>query len=96
MFIHTDLNDNYIRGGTREHGHEPNPEMIAARQFRQKVKEPAPKEIVPIATIYEEEISKISDSSTTMAILPITQEISKIVIKYAILFVFVFSRSFNY
>lgn len=93
MYVHTDLNDKYIRGSTEEHNHEPNPEMIKAKQFRQQVKERALKEIVPISIIYTEEISKISDSSTTLAILPTSQEICKFILTMFNIKFVLFSRS---
>ncbi|CAF1349582.1 unnamed protein product [Rotaria sordida] len=75
MYVHTDTNDKYLYGGTAQHDHEPNPEMVEARQVRQNIKERALKELIPISMIYEEEIAKISNHSTTLAILPTSQEI---------------------
>jgi hypothetical protein len=77
--LHTDLNDKYLCGGTAEHDHEPNPEMIIARQVRQNIKERTINEVIPIAMIYEQEILKPAVPSTTVAILPTCQEIGTFV-----------------
>lgn len=34
--VHTDINNTYLYGGNSQHGHELNPEMIAARNVREK------------------------------------------------------------
>ncbi|CAF4381338.1 unnamed protein product, partial [Adineta steineri] len=52
-----------------------NPELVEVRQVRQKIKERALQEIIPISIIYEQETSKASISSTTLAILPTSHEI---------------------
>ena len=39
--IHTDLNDVYLCDATDLHDHEPNPDIIAARNVRNKMKERA-------------------------------------------------------
>lgn len=75
--VHTDLNDEYRCGGTAEHNHEPNPDMVLARQVRQNIKERAVNEVIPIAMIYEQEVSKPSVTTTTVAILPTCQEIGE-------------------
>lgn len=62
-------------GDVPEHNHEPNLELVEARQVRQKIKERALKEMTPISLIDEQETSSTSISSTTLAILPTSQEI---------------------
>ncbi|CAF4171245.1 unnamed protein product [Rotaria sordida] len=79
--IHTNPNDVYVCGGTDPHDHEPNPDMIAARNIRNKIKERALQEIIPISMIYEQELSNSSINSTTIAILPTCQELGPIVTK---------------
>ncbi|CAF4487910.1 unnamed protein product, partial [Rotaria sp. Silwood2] len=75
VYLHTDTNNIYLGGDVPEHDHEPNPELVEVRQVRQKIKERALKEIIPISMIYEQETSHTSISSTTLAILPTSQEI---------------------
>ncbi|CAF5206554.1 unnamed protein product, partial [Rotaria magnacalcarata] len=70
-----DTNDKYLGGDVPEHDHESNPELVEVRQVRQKIKERALQEIIPISIIYEQETSKASISSTTLAILPTSHEI---------------------
>ncbi len=79
MGLHTDLNNTYVCGGMDEHNHEPNPEMVIARQVRHNIKERAVNEMIPVAMIHEQEISKPSIHSTTVAILPTCQEIGTFV-----------------
>ncbi|CAF1113616.1 unnamed protein product [Rotaria sordida] len=79
--VHTDANDIYFCGGTEPHDHEPNPDMIAARNVRNKIKERALQEMTPISMIYEQEISNSSINSTTIAILPTCQELGPTVTK---------------
>ncbi|CAF1221429.1 unnamed protein product [Rotaria sordida] len=79
--IHTNPNDVYVCGGTDPHDHEPNPDMIAARNIRNKIKERALQEIIPISMIYEQELSNSSINSTTIAILPTCQELGPTVTK---------------
>jgi hypothetical protein len=79
MSVHTDPNNVYLCGGTDPHDHESNPEMIAVKHVRQKIKERALHEIIPTSMIYEQELSKTSTTSTTMAIIPTCQEISMFV-----------------
>ncbi|CAF4050241.1 unnamed protein product [Rotaria sordida] len=61
-------------GGIEAHDHEPNPDMIAARIVRNKIKERAVQENLPLSMIYEQEVSNSSTNSTTTAILPTCQE----------------------
>ncbi|CAF3357487.1 unnamed protein product [Rotaria socialis] len=75
VYLHTDTNDKYLGGDVPEHDHESNPELVEVRQVRQKIKERALQEIIPISIIYEQETSKASISSTTLAILPTSHEI---------------------
>jgi hypothetical protein len=79
MYVHTDLNDVYLCGGTQTHDHEPNPEMIVIKDVRQKMKERVLNEVIPASMIYEQELSKTSIDSTTLAILSTCQEIGKFV-----------------
>jgi hypothetical protein len=74
--VHTDINNTYLCGGNSQHGHEPNPEMIAARNVRQKIKERVLKETVPTTMIYEQEIANAPLNSMTLAILPTSLEMS--------------------
>ncbi|CAF3612426.1 unnamed protein product [Rotaria sp. Silwood1] len=76
-----DTNNIYLGGDVPEHDHEPNPELVEVRQARQKIKERALKEIIPISMIYEQETSHTSISSATFAILPTSQEIYPSVVK---------------
>ncbi|CAF1684147.1 unnamed protein product, partial [Adineta ricciae] len=68
-------NDVYVKGGIEVHDHEPNPDLIAARIVRNKIKERAVQENIPLSMIYEQEISNSSINATTTAILPTCQEI---------------------
>ncbi|CAF3511688.1 unnamed protein product [Rotaria sp. Silwood2] len=81
MYVHTDSNDVYLCGGTDPHDHESNPEMIAVKDVRHKIKDRALNEVTPISMIYEQELSKTSISSTTMAIIPTCHEIGPSVAK---------------
>ncbi len=74
--IHTDINDTYVCGGDTQHDHEPNPEMIAIRKVRQKMKERALEETIPTTMIYEQEVSNASLDSMTLAVLPTSLEMS--------------------
>ena len=89
IYVHTDLNNMYQCGGKSEHNHEPNPEMITVRQVRHNIKERALKEVIPIAMIYEQEISKISTNPTSLAILPTSEELCMLLI-FTILVKFIF------
>jgi hypothetical protein len=79
MSVHTDSNDVYLCGGTDPHDHESNPEMIAVKDVRQRIKERVLHEMIPISMVYEQELSKTSITSTTMAIIPTSQEIGMFV-----------------
>ena len=78
-FVHTNPNDVYLCGGVDPHDHEPNPEMIAVRNIKNKIKERVLQETTPISLIYEEEVSKPSIDSTTIAIIPTCQELGMFV-----------------
>ena len=73
--IHTIATDVYIKGGTETHDHEPNPDTIAARIVRNKMKERIAQENIPVSMIYEQDVSNSSIDSTTIAILPTCQEL---------------------
>ncbi|CAM4834891.1 unnamed protein product [Rotaria magnacalcarata] len=75
VYVHTDTNNVYLGSDVPEHDHEPNPELLEVRKVRQKIKERALNEIIPISMIYEQETSRTSISSITLAILPTSQEI---------------------
>ncbi len=94
MYVHTDINDTYVCGGVAQHNHESNPEMVTVRQVRDKIKERALNEIIPISMIYEQETSKTSINSTTLAILPTCQEIGTFVkVDIHLYFFLIFFRS---
>lgn len=73
--IHTDLNNVYIRGDLNPHDHEPNPDLISAKEVRIKIKERAVQENIPISLIYEQEIANPSVNATTIAVLPTSEEL---------------------
>lgn len=75
--IHTNLNDVYIRGDLNPHDHEPNPDLISAREVRIKIKERAVLENIPISMIYEQEVANPSINATTVAVLPTNEELGK-------------------
>lgn len=75
--IHTNVDNTYLSGGNSQHEHGPNPEMIAVRSVRQKIKERVLNETTPTTMIYEQEISNISLNSMTVAILPTSAEMSR-------------------
>ena len=76
-YVHTDLNNTYLCGGKGEHNHEPNPDLITAKQVRHNIKERALKMVIPIAMIYEQELAKVSTNPTALAILPTSEQICK-------------------
>jgi hypothetical protein len=80
MYVHTDSNGVYLCGGTDPHDHESNPEMIAVKDVRHKIKYRSLNEVTPISMFYEQKLSKTSISSTTMAIIPTCQEIGMLVL----------------
>ncbi|CAF4963719.1 unnamed protein product, partial [Rotaria sp. Silwood1] len=53
MFVPTDLNDKYLHGGTDQHCHEPNPEIIEARQVSAKDKRTNPTTLAVLPTSQE-------------------------------------------
>lgn len=77
--VHTDVNNAYSYGDTDPHDHEPNPDMIAARTIRNKMKERALQEITLLSIIYKQEITNSSVNQTTMAIMPTCQELGMFV-----------------
>ena len=74
--IHTDVMNVYVCGGTAEHDHQPNPEMVDVRNARQRMKKRALAETIPTSMIYEQELANPSVNSTTLAIFPTSLEMS--------------------
>ena len=77
IFVHTDVNNNYFCGGTNEHGHAPNPELIEVRQTRTQIKQRGATELKSIGMIYDEEMSKTTMNPTYIAVFPTVDEICK-------------------
>ncbi|CAF2396034.1 unnamed protein product [Rotaria sp. Silwood2] len=77
VYIQTDPNNTYLCSVRAPHDHEPNPEMVEAKNVHQKIKERALKELTSISMIYEQEVSKTSLSTTTVAILPTNPFVAK-------------------
>ena len=82
MYIHTDINNNYITGGQSEHAHPSNPEHIQVKQTREQIKQRVINEQTPIGQIYDEETSKSVMNSVAVAIFPTAHEICKLLYKY--------------
>jgi hypothetical protein len=77
IYVHTDINNNYLCGGKNEHEHAANPELIEVRQTRGEIKRRAMNELTPIGMIYDEEMSKTTMSSSAIAVFPTIHEICK-------------------
>ena len=75
VYVHTSLNDLYLNGGIDDHDHAPNPEKIEVNQVRQKMKVRALSEMTPVGMIYDEELAKVTMSSSALAIFPTNTEI---------------------
>jgi hypothetical protein len=75
IFVHTDINNNYLCGGKNEHEHSVNPEAIEVQQTREQIKRRVMNELTPIGMIYDEEMTKTTMSSAAIAIFPTINEI---------------------
>ncbi|CAF0970596.1 unnamed protein product [Rotaria sordida] len=75
IYVHTDINNNYLFGGKSEHGHSPNPEFIEVKKTREQIKQRVINEQTPIGKIYDEEMSKTVMNSVAIAIFPTINEI---------------------
>ncbi|CAF1161411.1 unnamed protein product [Rotaria sp. Silwood1] len=75
IFVHTDINNNYLCGGKNEYEHAANPELLEIHQTRQQIKRQVMNELTPIGAVYDEKMSKTSMSSTAIAIFPTVREI---------------------
>ena len=71
--VHTDGSNTLLRANG-EHDHLPQPEEIQIQALREKMKNRALNETVPIARIYEEEVLKADLSTRALASLPLARE----------------------
>ena len=62
VYVHTTLDDSYWSGGTEPHDHSLNPELI---------------EVKPVRMIYDEEMAKVSMSTSAIAMFPTNHEICR-------------------
>lgn len=77
LSVHTDANDLYICGGNSDHDHQPNFDLIQAKNLRQQMKQRVLKESTSISVIYEEETAKAPIDRSVLAAFPTNQEIRK-------------------
>ncbi|CAF1542131.1 unnamed protein product, partial [Rotaria sordida] len=75
IFVHTDINNNYLCGGKNSYEHAANPELIVVQQTRGEIKRRVMNELSRIGMIYDEQMSKTSMSSSVIAIFPTVHEI---------------------
>ena len=76
-YVHTTLDDSYLSGGIDLHDHAPNPELIQVKKLREQIKKRAIDEVMPVGMIYDEEMAKVSISTSATTIFPTNQEICK-------------------
>ena len=69
VYVHTTLEDSYLSGGINPHDHAPNPDLIEVKKIRQQIKKRVIDEITPVGMIYDEEMAKVSMSTSALAIL---------------------------
>lgn len=75
VYIHTNINDEFlcIKG---DHNHNSNPDEVAVKLLRDKMKERILAETTSITKIYDEEIAKANISRGAAALIPTVVEYS--------------------
>ena len=72
VLLHTTLDDEFIRysGKTIDHSHLPNPAESEIRNLREKMRERAEKELLPLQEIAEQEVRNGLLTGEALAVLP--------------------------
>ena len=74
VYVHATLDDLYLRRETEPHEHAPNPELIEVKKVREQKKH-AIDEVMSVEMIYDEEMAKVSMSTSAVAIFPTNHKI---------------------
>ena len=82
IYVHTDIDQNYLSGGQTDHGHPANPESLQVKKTREQIKQRVLNEATPIGKIYDEEMTKIAMNSVAVAIFPTVHEMCKLFYKH--------------
>lgn len=92
VLVHTNLNDEFVRfsGKKTEHTHLPNTSTAEIRDLKEKMKQRAENELIPLQEIAEQEIRGGLLSGEALAVLPNILNIGIVLHLYAPLIDFVF------
>ena len=77
ILMHTTLDDEFLRysGRTTNHSHLPNPAQSEIRNLREKMRERAENEVIPLQEIAEQEVRKALLTGEALAVLPRVNDI---------------------
>ncbi|CAM2727523.1 unnamed protein product [Rotaria socialis] len=72
VLLHTNLNDEFLRfsGNMFDHSHLPNPAALEVRTLRERMRQRAERELLPLQEIAEQEVRKGLLSGEALAVLP--------------------------